>query len=110
MTPLTAQQQELLDYLRLCERAPSFEEMKNALGLKSKSSVHRLIAALEERGFVRRLYNRTRCIELVEQPHLPALSGFPVEALAREAKRRGLTLGRTFLDAQGSRRFEQIRP
>jgi repressor LexA len=64
---LTRKQHELLLYIneRLSETgvSPSFEEMKDALDLKSKSGVHRLISALEERGFIRRLPNRARALE-----------------------------------------------
>jgi repressor LexA len=69
---LTRKQSELLTYIR--ERlnesgvSPSFEEMKDALALKSKSGVHRLISALEERGFIRRLPNRARALEVVKMP------------------------------------------
>lgn len=111
MTPLTSKQQELLDYLRLCERAPSFEEMKNALGLKSKSGVHRLVNALCERGYLRRLPNRARAIAVMPEPFLPdaaLLASVQINDLAREARRRGLMLGRTYRDAQGTRRFEEI--
>lgn len=66
MSPLTARQQELLDYLRSCSMCPTFEEMREALGLRAKSGVHRLISALEERGFVRRLPNRPRAISLID--------------------------------------------
>ena len=52
--------------------APSFEEMAVHLGLSSKSSVHRLISALEERGFIRRLHNRARAIEILRRPPGPA--------------------------------------
>lgn len=48
--------------------SPSFEEMKEALGLKSKSGVHRLISALEERGYLRRLPNRARALEVLRMP------------------------------------------
>jgi repressor LexA len=48
--------------------SPSFEEMKEALDLKSKSGVHRLISALEERGFIRRLPNRARALEVIKVP------------------------------------------
>lgn len=69
---LTAKQRELLQFItiRLEESgiSPSFEEMKEALDLKSKSGVHRLISALEERGFIRRLPNRARALEVVRQP------------------------------------------
>lgn len=69
---LTAKQHELLQFIqrRLEESgiSPSFEEMKEALDLKSKSGVHRLISALEERGFIRRLPNRARALEVIKQP------------------------------------------
>ena len=69
---LTAKQHELLLYIqRKLEEtgiSPSFEEMKDALDLKSKSGVHRLISALEERGFIRRLPNRARALEVTRQP------------------------------------------
>jgi repressor LexA len=69
---LTAKQRELLIFIR--ERleesgiSPSFDEMREALDLKSKSGVHRLISALEERGFIRRLPNRARALEVVKLP------------------------------------------
>lgn len=69
---LTAKQHELLLFIH--ERlegsgiSPSFEEMKEALDLKSKSGVHRLIGALEERGFIRRLANRARALEVMKMP------------------------------------------
>lgn len=69
---LTAKQHELIRFIqtRLEETgiSPSFEEMKEALDLKSKSGVHRLISALEERGFIRRLANRARALEVLKQP------------------------------------------
>ena len=69
---LTRKQHELLLYIneRLSETgvSPSFEEMKEALDLKSKSGVHRLISALEERGFIRRLANRARALEVLRMP------------------------------------------
>jgi repressor LexA len=69
---LTAKQHELLQFIqRKLEDtgiSPSFEEMKEALELKSKSGVHRLISALEERGFLRRLPNRARALEVLRQP------------------------------------------
>jgi len=69
---LTAKQHELLIFIqnRLEETgiSPSFEEMKDALDLRSKSGVHRLISALEERGFLRRLPNRARALEVLKQP------------------------------------------
>jgi repressor LexA len=69
---LTRKQHELLLYIdqRLGETgvSPSFEEMKEALDLKSKSGVHRLISALEERGFIKRLANRARALEVLRMP------------------------------------------
>jgi repressor LexA len=69
---LTRKQHELLCFIneRLNESgvSPSFEEMKDALDLKSKSGVHRLISALEERQFIRRLANRARALEVLRMP------------------------------------------
>ncbi|MBV9882467.1 MAG: repressor LexA, partial [Sphingomonadaceae bacterium] len=71
---LTRKQHELLLYIdrHLSETgvSPSFEEMKEALDLKSKSGVHRLISALEERGFIRRLPNRARALEVLKVPEM----------------------------------------
>ncbi len=67
---LTRKQHELICFIndRLAETgvSPSFEEMKDALDLKSKSGVHRLISALEERNFIRRLPNRARALEVAD--------------------------------------------
>ena len=67
---LTRKQQELLLYITREVSAsgvsPSFDEMKDAINLKSKSGVHRLVSALEERGFIRRLANRARAIEILK--------------------------------------------
>ena len=69
---LTRKQHELVCFIydRLADTgvSPSFEEMKEALDLKSKSGVHRLISALEERGFIRRLANRARALEVLKMP------------------------------------------
>ncbi|MEO1040342.1 MAG: transcriptional repressor LexA [Pseudomonadota bacterium] len=74
---LTRKQQELLLFIqkRLSEDgvSPSFDEMKDALNLASKSGVHRLVSALEERGFIRRLPNRARALEVVKLP--PSAAG-----------------------------------
>jgi repressor LexA len=83
---LTRKQHDLLLYIdgRLSQTgvSPSFEEMKEALDLKSKSGVHRLISALEERGFIRRLPNRARALEVLKVPEVrgPALAaaGAPI--------------------------------
>jgi repressor LexA len=78
---LTAKQHELLNFIheRLAKTgvSPSFDEMREALDLKSKSGVHRLISALEERQFIRRLPNRARALEVVRMPDVavPAAAG-----------------------------------
>jgi repressor LexA len=73
---LTAKQHELLNFIheRLSKTgvSPSFDEMREALDLKSKSGVHRLISALEERQFIRRLPNRARALEVVRMPEVAA--------------------------------------
>jgi repressor LexA len=73
---LTRKQFELLRFIheRVKEAGvpPSFDEMKDALDLRSKSGIHRLITALEERGFIRRLPNRARAIEVIKLPELAA--------------------------------------
>jgi len=69
---LTKKQLDLLDFInRRMQKdgvPPSFEEMKDALDLRSKSGIHRLITALEERGFIRRLAHRARALEIVKLP------------------------------------------
>ena len=69
---LTKKQRELLLYIHDHMQAegipPSYEEMKDALGLHSKSGIHRLVGALEERGFLKRLPNRARAIEIIRLP------------------------------------------
>ncbi|MBV8650923.1 MAG: transcriptional repressor LexA [Alphaproteobacteria bacterium] len=76
---LTRKQYELLMFInrRLVQDgvSPSFEEMKEALGLKSKSGIHRLISGLEERGFIRRLPHRARALEVMKRPDEMALGG-----------------------------------
>jgi len=82
---LTRKQFELLRFIheRLKEAGvpPSFDEMKDALDLRSKSGIHRLITALEERGFIRRLPNRARAIEVIKLP----------EPVSQSMGRRGFT-------------------
>ena len=82
---LTRKQFELLRFVheRLKESGvpPSFDEMKDALDLRSKSGIHRLITALEERGFIRRLPNRARAIEVIKLP----------ETVGQGVGRRGFT-------------------
>lgn len=76
---LTKKQLDLLEFInkRLARDGvpPSFDEMKDALDLRSKSGIHRLISALEERGFIRRLPHRARAIEIVKLPE--SLGGQP---------------------------------
>ena len=77
---LTRKQLDLLDFIhRQVQRdgvPPSFDEMKEALDLRSKSGIHRLITALEERGFIRRLAHRARAIEIVKLPEAMERPGF----------------------------------
>ncbi|HSQ98463.1 MAG TPA: transcriptional repressor LexA [Sphingomicrobium sp.] len=86
---LTAKQRELLLFIdgRLKQDgvSPSFDEMREALDLKSKSGVHRLISALEERGFIRRLPNRARALEVVKLPETKVASVTPIRPAAPAA-------------------------
>ena len=78
---LTRKQFELLMFINSHLQAhgvsPSFDEMKEALGLRSKSGIHRLITGLEERGFLKRLAHRARALEVVR---LPEEVGVPMPA------------------------------
>ena len=69
---LTRKQLELLNFIKTRMDVdgvpPSFDEMKEALDLRSKSGIHRLITALEERGFIRRLAHRARALEIIKLP------------------------------------------
>jgi repressor LexA len=84
---LTAKQHELLSFInhRLGATgiSPSFDEMREALELKSKSGVHRLISALEERQFIRRLPNRARALEILKMPDLAVAKSAPIVAPTR---------------------------
>ncbi|MDX2306841.1 MAG: transcriptional repressor LexA [Hyphomicrobium sp.] len=84
---LTQKQKELLLFIhsRMQDEGvpPSFDEMRDALDLKSKSGIHRLITALVERGFIRRLPHRARAIEVIKLPESS------VSAIAAEAPKRG---------------------
>lgn len=91
---LTRKQYDLLhfihDRLRRDGVPPSFDEMKEALDLRSKSGIHRLITALEERGFIRRLAHRARAIEIVRLPDSLESAGGPVaEVIEGGAPARG---------------------
>ncbi|MGF7152638.1 LexA family protein [Novosphingobium gossypii] len=93
MTGLTEHQLCLLEYIErfMAESggiAPTFTQMMVAMSLLSKSGVHRLLSALEERGMIRRLPGRARAIEIIDQQ--PDLTAVPVQALLAELARRGL--------------------
>jgi repressor LexA len=84
---LTYKQHELLlfidERLKQSGISPSFDEMREALDLKSKSGVHRLISALEERGFIRRLPNRARALEVLKLPEVrPSATITPIRSVA----------------------------
>lgn len=108
---LTPKQRDLLTFIEqhvtLTDGVPpSFDEMREAVGLRSKSSISRLLDALEERGHVRRLFNRARAIELTSEPaglDLPA----PMQARIRNLADRAGTTPHAFLsavlDAHGDR-------
>jgi repressor LexA len=88
MMSLTRKQRDLLDFLRLKSSAgemPSYKEMCAHCGLFSKSGVHRLLVALEERGHIRRIPNRARAIELLDRNQL---AGFSAAQLQDELNRR----------------------
>ena len=77
---LTRKQLELLDFIKTRMDKdgvpPSFDEMKDALDLRSKSGIHRLITALEERGFIRRLAHRARALEILKLPEAMEKAGY----------------------------------
>jgi SOS-response transcriptional repressor LexA len=105
MTALTKKQHELLTFIRehqaKHEQSPTFDEMREAMGLQSKSGIHRLISGLQERGYIRRLPYRARALEIVPDPHLPTpsdLARCTLQDLSREVRRRGLVLGEYWLD------------
>ena len=84
---------------------PSFDEMKDALDLRSKSGIHRLITALEERGFIRRLPNRARAIEVIKLPELVAQGIVAAaRAVSRRASSKAISAGsRTASEDDGGR-------
>lgn len=83
---LTRKQSELLEYLTthlsINDVPPSFDEMRDALGLASKSGIHRLVSGLEERGYIRRLPNRARAIEILRPAGEPSAIASAVAAAA----------------------------
>ena len=86
---LTQKQLDLLEFIkkRLSKNGvpPSFDEMKEALDLRSKSGIHRLITALEERGFIKRLANRARAIEIVKMPNSSEFQRTALSGMASSA-------------------------
>jgi len=92
---LTRKQHELLLFLQrhLGQHgvSPSFDEMKDALGLKSKSGIHRLISGLEERGFIRRLPHRARAVEVLRLPDDVARAPGPAGAAPGDPARTGFS-------------------
>ena len=117
---LTRKQRDLLEFIhKRVQRdgvPPSFDEMKEALDLRSKSGIHRLITALEERGFIRRLAHRARALEIVKMPDAmerpafeprviagdrtdPPRGAIPVEAAATEVPVMGRIAAGTPIEA-----------
>lgn len=105
---LTRKQHELLMLIHEKMLAngipPSFDEMKDALSLKSKSGIHRLITALEERGFIRRLPNRARALEVLRLPE--AVSR---QAVANTPARRGQGFSPSVIEGDLGRRPAAVR-
>jgi repressor LexA len=111
---LTRKQRDLLAFIhKRVQRdgvPPSFDEMKDALDLRSKSGIHRLITALEERGFIRRLAHRARAIEIIRLPDDLAAGGFaprvidggaPASAAPPPARAMGVEVEATMLPMMG---------
>ncbi len=117
---LTRKQRDLLEFIHARVQRdgvpPSFDEMKEALDLRSKSGIHRLITALEERGFIRRLAHRARALEILKMPEAMEKPGFaprvikgdrtdpprgamPVEAAAMEVPLMGRIAAGTPIEA-----------
>jgi repressor LexA len=94
---LTRKQYELLVFInkRLNEDgvSPSFDEMKEALRLRSKSGIHRLITGLEERGFLRRLPHRARALQVIKLPEAAAVPHLPDPAFVPAAGRAAANIG-----------------
>lgn len=111
---MTPHQKQLLDFIRAYQAehggvSPSFDEMRGAIGGNSKSRVFDMLNRLESEGRIRRLRNRARAIEVVEDPRLPnQLSSYATKDLVREANRRGLVVGHIHRK-DNIRRFSEIR-
>lgn len=95
MQSLTQQQQKLLEFLtdriRATGVAPSFEEMAAHMGMKSKSGIHRIMIALQERRRIYRPFGKARCIEIIEDLDLSSVSA---DAMLHELRERGFKFGR----------------
>lgn len=92
-TPLTERQEQLWQFIKGCERSPSFQEMVNALGYKSKSRIHDMLGALERKGYITSLgqtgtgYRMARSIIANDGPR-PDLAGYTDDELVDELERR----------------------
>ncbi len=110
---LTRKQYELLVFIdRHLKRtgfSPSFEEMKEALQLRSKSGIHRLISALEERGFLRRRHHRARALEVVRLPDDMAPRAYETEAAAVPAAAEGQSFSPNVIRGDFSSRLPGVR-
>lgn len=103
---ITSRQNEVLslisEHIRLNGVAPTIDELRDRMGLKSKASIHRMIASLEERGFIRRLHHRARAIEVIKMPSsLPIAAGGIVYTIRRDAAGQAVAIERNgcpFLD------------
>jgi repressor LexA len=110
---LTRKQHELLTFidrhLKSTGFSPSFEEMKEALQLKSKSGIHRLISALEERGFLRRRHHRARALEVVRLPDDVAARAPAVETRGEQAASGGASFSPNVIRGDFSARLPGVR-
>lgn len=111
---LTRKQYELLMYihdkLRETGVAPSFDEMKEALDLRSKSGIHRLITALEERGFLRRLAHRARALEVVKLPENSNAQGQRTRTVTAKRPSLGIVDSGGGIRSTGGRAAGNARP
>ena len=107
---LTRKQHELLSFidrhLRQTGFSPSFDEMKDALNLRSKSGIHRLISALEERGFLSRRHHRARALEVLRLPEQP---GLVIEAEADPVEQGGASFAPNVIRGDFSQRLVGVR-
>ncbi len=107
---LTRKQHELLSFidrhLRQTGFSPSFDEMKDALNLRSKSGIHRLISALEERGFLSRRHHRARALEVLRLPEQP---GVTIEAEADPVEQGSASFAPNVIRGDFSQRLVGVR-